>query len=53
MIEPKGLQLVTRVTVCPFWHQQKPYQAWRPISLEDEFYGIGSLEIAARRALLS
>lgn len=51
MIEPKSLQLVVRVTVCPFWHQQKPYQAWRPISLEDEFYGIGSLEMIARLSM--
>ena len=51
MIEPKGLQLVVRVTQCPFWHQQKPYQAWRPISLEDEFYGIGSLEMIARLSM--
>lgn len=51
MVEPKNLQLVVRVTVCPFWHQQKPYQAWRPISLEDEFYGIGSLEMIARLSM--
>jgi hypothetical protein len=51
MVEPKGLQLVVRVTVCPFWHQQKPYQAWRPISLEDEFYGIGALEMIARLSM--
>jgi hypothetical protein len=51
MIEPKGLQLVVRVTVNPFWHQQKPYQAWRPISLEDEFYGIGGLEMIARLSM--
>lgn len=51
MVEPKGLRLVVRVTVCPFWHQQKPYQAWRPISLEDEFYGIGSLEMIARLSM--
>lgn len=51
MIEPKSLQLVVRVTVCPFWHQQKPYQAWRPISLEDEFYGIGALEMIARLSM--
>lgn len=51
MIEPKGLRLVVRVTVCPFWHQQKPYQAWRPISLEDEFYGIGGLEMIARLSM--
>lgn len=51
MIEPKGLQLIVRVTVCPFWHQQKPYQVWRPISLEDELYGIGSLEMIARLSM--
>jgi hypothetical protein len=51
MVEPKGLQLVVRVTECPFWHQQKPYQAWRPISLEDEFYGIGVLEMIARLSM--
>lgn len=51
MVEPKSLQLVVRVTVCPFWHQQKPYQAWRPISLEDEFYGIGALEMIARLSM--
>lgn len=51
MVEPKGLQLVVRVTQNPFWHQQKPYQAWRPISLEDEFYGIGGLEMIARLSM--
>jgi len=51
MIEPGSLKLVVRVTVCPFWHQQKPYQAWRPISLEDEFYGIGTLEMIARLSM--
>lgn len=51
MVEPKSLQLVVRVTQCPFWHQQKPYQAWRPISLEDEFYGIGALEMIARLSM--
>lgn len=51
MIEPKSLKLVVRITVNPFWHQQKPYQAWRPISLEDEFYGIGSLEMIARLSM--
>lgn len=51
MIEPKGLQLIVRVTECPFWHQQKPYQAWRPISLTGEFYGIGSLEMIARLSM--
>lgn len=51
MVEPKSLRLVVRVTVCPFWHQQKPYQAWRPISLEDEFYGVGALEMIARLSM--
>jgi hypothetical protein len=51
MVEPKSLQLVVRVTVNPFWHQRKPYQAWRPIMLEDEFYGIGSLEMIARLSM--
>lgn len=51
MVEPKGLQLVVRVTECPFWHKQKPYQVWRPISLEDELYGIGSLEMIARLSM--
>jgi hypothetical protein len=51
MIEPKSLQLIVRITACPFWHQQKPYQAWRPISLEDEFYGIGALEMIARLSM--
>jgi len=51
MIEPDSLQLVVRVTVNPFWHQQKPYQAWRPITLEDEFYGIGVLEMIARMSM--
>ncbi len=51
MVEPKSLQLIVRVTVCPFWHQQKPYQAWRPISLEQELYGIGALEMIARLSM--
>lgn len=51
MVEPKSLQLVVRVTVNPFWHQKKPYQAWRPITLDDEFYGIGSLEMIARLSM--
>ena len=51
MLEPEGMQLVVRVTVNPFWHQQLPYQAWRPISLEDEFYGIGVLEMIARMSM--
>jgi len=51
MIEPDSLQLIARVTEIPFWHGQKPYQAWRPIDLEDEFYGIGALEMIARLSL--
>lgn len=51
MVEPKSLGLIVRVTECPFWHGQKPYQAWRPIQLEDEFYGIGSLEMIARLSM--
>ncbi len=51
MVEPDSLQLISRVTVCPFWHQQKPYQSWRPIDLEDEFYGIGALEMIARLSM--
>lgn len=51
MIEPKSLGLIVRVTQCPFWHQKKPYQAWRPVSLEDEFYGIGALEMIARLSM--
>lgn len=51
MVEPKSLALIVRVTVCPFWHQKKPYQAWRPINLEDEFYGIGALEMIARLSM--
>lgn len=51
MVEPNGLQLIVRVTVAPFWHQQKPYQCWRPTQLEDEFYGIGSLEMIARLSM--
>ncbi|MCP4899956.1 MAG: hypothetical protein GY906_23555 [bacterium] len=51
MIEPKSLQLIVRVTENPFWHKKKPYQVWRPISLEDELYGIGSLEMIARLSM--
>jgi hypothetical protein len=51
MIDPGGMQIIARVTQNPFWHQQKPYQAWRPISLEDEFYGIGTLEMIARLSM--
>lgn len=48
MIDPNGAQIIARVTEIPFWHGQKPYQAWRPIDLEDEFYGIGAIEMIAR-----
>ena len=51
MIEPDSLQLVVRVTENPFWHKKKPYQAWRPVSLEDEFFGIGALEMIARLSM--
>jgi len=51
MIDPDGLQIIARVTECPFWHKQKPYQVWRPISLEDELYGIGMLEMIARLSM--
>ena len=51
MIDPKGMALVVRVTVNPFWHQQKPYQAWRPITLEQELYGIGTIEMIARLSM--
>ena len=48
MIEPQSLQLIVRITENPYWHKKKPYQAWKPIDLEDEFYGIGALEMIAR-----
>jgi hypothetical protein len=51
MVEPDGPQIIARVTENPFWHQKKPYQAWRPVDLEDEFYGIGALEPIARLSL--
>ena len=51
MIEPESLGLVVRVTENPFWHGKKPYQAWRPLDLEDEFYGIGALEMIARLSM--
>jgi hypothetical protein len=51
MIEPDGPQVIARVTVNPFWHQKKPYVSWRPINLEDEFYGIGPLEPIARLSM--
>lgn len=48
MVQPEGEALIARVTVNPFWHGKKPYQVWRPISLSDELYGIGSIEMIAR-----
>jgi len=48
VLEPRTLCLVARVTVNPFWHGQKPYQVWRPIELEGELFGIGSIEMIAR-----
>lgn len=51
MLEPESLGLIVRVTVNPFWHQKKPYQIWRPIALEDEIYGIGTIEMIARMSM--
>lgn len=51
MVEPESLQLVVSVRVNPYWHQKKPYQAWRPINLHEEFYGIGVLEMIARLSM--
>lgn len=51
IVDPEGLGLVVRVTQNPFWHRKKPYQAWRPITVEDEFYGVGALEMIARLSL--
>lgn len=48
MLDPKGLSLIPRVTINPFWHGKKPYQVWRPIELEGELFGIGALEPIAR-----
>ncbi len=48
MIEPDGPQIIARITENPYWHKKKPYQAWRPIDLKDEFYGIGAIEMIAR-----
>jgi len=50
-IDPRGRRLIVRVTEAPYWHQKKPFQAWRPITLEDEFYGIGPLEPIARLSM--
>ena len=51
MIEPNSLGLIPRITVNPFWHQKKPYQLWRPIMLQDELYGIGTIEMIARNSM--
>lgn len=51
MIEPDGPEIIARVTVNPFWHGKKPYQAWRPIDVEEEFYGISPLEMIARMSM--
>lgn len=48
IIDPKGLNLVARVTVNPFWHGKKPYQVWRYQELEQELFGIGAIEPIAR-----
>jgi hypothetical protein len=48
VIEPSGPCIIARITENPYWHKQKPYQAWKPIDLEDEFYGIGAIEMVAR-----
>lgn len=51
LIEPDSKNIIARVTENPFWHHQKPYQVWRPVSIENEFYGIGSLEMIARMSM--
>jgi len=51
MLEPNGAHQVVRVTELPFWHQKLPYQAWRWIELEEELYGIGTLEMIARLSM--
>lgn len=48
VVDPGGLHLIVRITELPFWHGQKPYQAWRPIAIHNEFYGIGQIEMIAR-----
>ncbi len=48
MVEPDGPQIIARITENPYWHKKKPYQRWAPIDLEDEFYGIGGIEMIAR-----
>ncbi len=51
MIEPYSMDIIARVTEMPFWHGQKPYQAWRPIDVEEEFYGVSPLETIARLSM--
>lgn len=51
MIEPKSLQLIVRVTENPYWHGMKPYEVWRPISLNEEMYGVGAIEMIARMSM--
>lgn len=51
MLEPDSLDLIVRVTENPFWHGKKPYNAWRPIHVEEEFYGISPLEVIARLSM--
>lgn len=48
VVDPKGLKLVARVTVNPFWHGRKPYQLWRPTEVQGELFGIGAIEMIAR-----
>jgi hypothetical protein len=48
MIDPRGLAIIPRITINPFWHGKKPYQVWRPIELEGELFGIGAIEMIAR-----
>lgn len=51
MVEPDGPEIIARVTVNPFWHGRKPYQAWRPVDVEEEFYGVSPLEVIARMSM--
>lgn len=48
MIEPESRQTIALIMENPFWHGKKPYQAWRPIDLDKEFYGVGAIEMIAR-----
>ena len=48
VVEPRSLCLVARVTVNPFWHGEKPYQVWRPVSIDGELFGVGAIEMIAR-----